>query len=266
MLNALAMLTVFLTDAQQSISVDKPLSVSLAKNGFDLPTLADFLLVAVGIGGIGVAIWTLRYIRRQADLMKTQADHMAVQNKNARDRERARFSIFSIDNPKLLERVRYSGDADKYVPVLIRMYLVKDGSSNAFNIRGFGAMSIVGKFDKDTAPNPDQWFNLQLPDTFRESGTEHPLPVTVTRLGGVTDFDYTLISENSDYTLITENMLKRIQSKELYLEIDGLISYDDVYGDYHETPFRFLWVQDGVDHGGDWWDGSSWVNFSGRNT
>lgn len=43
------MLAVFLTDAQQSIMVDKPLSVKIVKDAIDGATLADYLLVFVGL-------------------------------------------------------------------------------------------------------------------------------------------------------------------------------------------------------------------------
>ena len=81
------MLAVFLTDAQQHITADKPLPVKIVQDGFDWVTLANYLLVVVGIAGILVAIWTLRYIRRQADLMERQTkileDSVAAAQKTA---------------------------------------------------------------------------------------------------------------------------------------------------------------------------------------
>ncbi len=49
MLNALAMLAVFLADAQQHITADKPLAVKLVKDGIDWATFSNYLLVFVGL-------------------------------------------------------------------------------------------------------------------------------------------------------------------------------------------------------------------------
>ena len=58
--------------AQQSITVSKLPPVTIAKDGIDWATVANYLLVVVGIGGIAVAIWTLCYIRKQAIEMRRQ--------------------------------------------------------------------------------------------------------------------------------------------------------------------------------------------------
>ncbi len=46
------------------------ITVTIAKDGIDW---ANYLLVAVGVGGIAVAVWTLCYIRKQAIEMRALA-------------------------------------------------------------------------------------------------------------------------------------------------------------------------------------------------
>ena len=58
--------------AQQSITVSKLPPVTIAKDGIDWSVLANYLLVAVGVGGIAVAVWTLCYIRQQVNEMRRQ--------------------------------------------------------------------------------------------------------------------------------------------------------------------------------------------------
>jgi hypothetical protein len=113
MLNALAMLAVFLTDAQQHITADKPLPVKIMKDGVDWATRANWALVAVGIGGIFTALGTLWFIKRQANLMERQTkileDSIAAAKDSARaakdnialivNRERAIIQVEAIKIP-----------------------------------------------------------------------------------------------------------------------------------------------------------------------
>jgi hypothetical protein len=59
-------------DTQQSVAVSKLPPVTIAINGIDWGVISNYLLVAVGIGGIVVAICTLCFIRRQAIEMNLQ--------------------------------------------------------------------------------------------------------------------------------------------------------------------------------------------------
>jgi hypothetical protein len=52
-------------DAQQSVTVSKLPPVTIARNGIDWGVISNYLLVAVGIGGIVVAIRTLKKVEQQ---------------------------------------------------------------------------------------------------------------------------------------------------------------------------------------------------------
>jgi len=218
------------------------------------------MLTMVAVG------WQAWETRKAADASQSQSTEMAkqviamnTQNKNARDRDRANFTILKVDQPELLAPYKFSGDTERSIPIRIRMTLVNDGAidSKAFNLRGFGRINIAQMRDDFKPREPQEMFNLQLPGTFRSSGIENPLTVTVTRMYGITD---------SDYTMVGEELLERVRRKELRLEIIGEICYDDAFTDGHKTPFWFIWVQEGGDHGGDWWDSSHWINYSGKST
>jgi len=227
------------------------------------PVWARYCTWPEGVGAWAVILtlfaiaWQSIETRAAAQATQSQVEAMDTQNRNSRDRDRARFTTWNIDRPELLSSARFSEDTENSVPVRIRMQLVNDGGegSKAFNIIGLGCMKIVARFDEGAKPNPDDWFNLQLQGTFRGSGTENRLTVCVTTLAGITD---------SDYILVSESLLESVQRRQMHIEVGGLITYDDVFGDHHETPFRFLWVQEGGDRGGDWWDSSHWVNYSGK--
>lgn len=60
------------SDGQQSIAISKFPPVTMERTGVDWGALANYLLVAVGIGGIVVTVWTLRFIRQQAIEMRRQ--------------------------------------------------------------------------------------------------------------------------------------------------------------------------------------------------
>ncbi len=60
------------SDGQRSIAISKFPPVTMARTGVDWGALANYLLVAVGIGGIIVTVRTLRFIRRQAIEMRRQ--------------------------------------------------------------------------------------------------------------------------------------------------------------------------------------------------
>ncbi len=59
-------------NATYAVIVRELPTVTIAKGGFDWATLANYLLVVVGFGGIGVALWTLCFIRKQVGEMTLQ--------------------------------------------------------------------------------------------------------------------------------------------------------------------------------------------------
>jgi hypothetical protein len=79
MLNTLTMLSVFLTDAQQSISVAKLPPVSVTRDGLDwLLVIFSGLLAIVGFIGIFVAWRTVSATKKAAEAALKQADHMVA--------------------------------------------------------------------------------------------------------------------------------------------------------------------------------------------
>ena len=78
MLNTLAMLAVLLTAAQQHITADKPLPVKIVKDAIDGATLADYLLVFVGLATCIVIICQTIQTKKAAQAALKQADIQAV--------------------------------------------------------------------------------------------------------------------------------------------------------------------------------------------
>ena len=190
---------------------------------------------------------TLNAIKRQADLM-------AEQNKTVRDRERARISTLEPSKPEFKPAGSFFGENN--VPVVIRIPVINDSDTRAFNVEAVGMLRIdpnsAGKFD----PNG---ITLNIPKIIRV-GIEHPIEVTVTgmepRVGVMT----------SGFTIISKALADDVKEGRKSLRIMGVIFYEDVFGDSHETPFSYLWEVPAYDSTGEWVELCRWFDQSPKGT
>jgi hypothetical protein len=100
----------------QSVTVSE-LPPVMTRGGFDWSTLANCLLVAVGIGGIVVAVATLRKIERQTKAAENSASAALLSAQAFRDTERARMTVLasSLGNLSLQFNARNIGRANAKV-------------------------------------------------------------------------------------------------------------------------------------------------------
>jgi hypothetical protein len=182
--------------------------------------------------------------------LKQQADAMDKQNKAIRDRERARLTLINpTDSPDFVSPIRIIDDEPElYMEVGFAIH--NDGASKAFNVRGWGGMVVQDTPEPFTIGNKKP---LTIPTVIREATLEDPIHISVSEV--ITDRDSKLaeaVDEDGD-------------AKGFFF-VYGEIIYDDVFGEKHRTPFRFLWDVVNYWEGQQWGDASSWVNQSPPST
>jgi hypothetical protein len=241
MLNSLAMLAVFLADAQQHITADNPLPVKIVKDGVDWATRANWALVIVGIGGILAAIWTLRYIRRQADLMELQttilkdsvvaaqrsADIAHAQAQMIKDKERARLRI-DFDDLDLTP----SSEPGVYLGAyLVRYRLILDGSTQAYLHGGdcFAGIRVDGGKIK-TRDERTYWIDMMAPDVIT------PERRVIEGFIPLLEEDFYSTIEDPDERIMS------IREGKQHVYCEGWIVYQDVFGGQWEFGFQKKWA------------------------
>ena len=251
MMNALTTLAVFLADAQQSILVDKPLSVKIVKDGIDWATRANWALVIVGIGGILAAIWTLRYIRRQADLMERQttiledsvaaaqktADAATTQIEMVKSKERAQLRI-EIAEPELTFIEELGG-------YRVRFQVTLDGTSRAYVLQS----SILAYMGRTAREKKSPSTSMGVPRNF----TPEMSPFE----------DYTLIRKDSVWPEVDTDPDKAdlVHKHNFTVFVDGDILYRDIFGDQWILEIDRVWVPNSR-HAGENATGGMWAPFS----
>ena len=61
---------------------------------------------------------------------------------------------------------------------------------------------------------------------------------------------------------ITEDLARQLRSGQIFIQIRGLLIYEDIFGDGHRTPFRLTWKSIGDDDGGKRLTRSFWMDYS----
>lgn len=203
----------------------------------------SFALAMAGFGGVAVGVFTVLYIKRQtfemayqrllmrrslramrqqAALMERQteildksvavskasADAANAQIQMVKDKERARISV-SIDYKEFEISLSYSFDP---IPITI----ANDGTTSAFNVRAKG--NVFGQ-PGDTVPYMGNLMSLDVPSTIRANAD----------------------SIQADVTLVQDVDLRDLDKSPIpyFFHIGGIIEYEDVFGDSHETTFRY---------------------------
>jgi hypothetical protein len=202
------------------------------------------LAIVAGWAGI-MALKTLWAVKKQGDLMTRQADAMEKQNKAMRDRERARITIvFPPDVPDFLHQSRFTLVDETEVWMEMVVSLHNDGLSKAFNVRAWAGMVIQYAVEPFV---PEGKKGLSIPEVIRDATLENPVNIVVSQI-------------------LSDSDVSRVENQSAFLFLYGEISYDDVFGDQHRTPFRYLWNVDGFYEEGQWQDISSWENQSPTST
>jgi hypothetical protein len=194
---------------------------------------------------------TLAAIKSQVDLMRDQTKAAQDAAKAAADnveliidKERARLIIRLDDNP--IDRFKGLPD-DKGMPVVdlegsrvhfdsIKIVVSQHGPTTAFNVDGVYRVAFLPSADPPAVEHMRQ-MNF-LPTLI---GKSEPIPLEF-------EFD------------ITESVLEGIQNEEIFVHFFGEITYEDIFGRKHRTPFRYRWDVDWEpSEDGDREDTSDWT-------
>jgi hypothetical protein len=230
--------------------------------------VANILLTIVGILGVGIGLGTLfflrsqtRHINRQADLMDGQLAEMKAASKTAKDRERARILIREVWIPLLAMK---SEKVKPDIPLKISMMVANDGNSAAYNVRAEGSTFFLeapivhdGVIDADY--DPSDWYRLRIPKAlYPISDRVRPTEVQVTHMAEIND---------EIYEPVDAGLVEGLISGAAVLAIAGEITYEDIFGDAHETPFHLVWMAGrGKGGPGIWKERSGWIDLSRKAT
>lgn len=175
---------------------------------------------------------------------QTSADAAYEQIQMMKGKERARLVIFAPDKPTLLNPRSISGYDEEFLEAHINMSIINDGGTKAFNVRGEGSVEVSASAEPSKEPS-NRWEKMQIPEIVREMDAENPLRFTMR------------LADTGDIFRIPSEYLFAIPDNTAFLWVEGIIVYDDVFGDSHRTPFCYRWKEDRAEHGV-----SEWINHS----
>jgi len=204
-------------------------------------------LFFVGFGGVIAAVFTLRSINRQAELLKRQADALDRQNKAIRDKERARIAvIFPPEEPDFVGQPRLMVFEEPEIMLPIAIAVHNEGPTKAFSVRAAAAFQFQEKETIFAAT--EVMLAISIPDVIRDEDLNNPVMLLVE-------------------TLVTAREVDALREGKLDFYVFGEITYVDVFGFQRKTPFRFLWdVQEYNESDGSLQFYSSWRNESPPST
>ncbi len=189
-----------------------------------------------------------------AEAAKDSARAALDQAKFTRDLERARLAIRFLDRPELSgPEAILGGDC----PLRVCAFVENLGRSRAFNVRASGILHI---FSNPTDGSHDEGFLQSFLSIIDEGPKTYPL-----KLGGF-GREFEELASVADFLAIPEATAQEISEGRLFIQASGLLTYEDIFGDNHRTPFRFVWKSVGNDDGGRWRDRSFWLNLSEPST
>jgi hypothetical protein len=200
-----------------------------------------WLVIIAALTG-GVVGWQSLETRRSAKAALKQVDHMVAS-------ERARLSvIFPPDNP-LLEPCVYTDEKSSMVNLFID--IINDGETMASDVEASG----------------DIIFSYSLADSLCGEGTELEIPRVIRDAKIENPIRVSLQPKICDGPVVIEDSLvEKIKEGTAFMKMTGKISYNDIYGNPHCTPFHYRWQVYGNDAGGHWCDGSRWIDLSPAST
>jgi hypothetical protein len=252
-------------NAEHTVGISKLPPVSVTRDWADWGVwVFSLLLVVVGVLQVGLLRSTLGAIRRQADEMGRQVDlafgqlramHEQITEMSTQTdvleksvavaKESADATKDSVNTMKAKERARivvelnYKGsfdfkmikpapfahllkDAEKGIPALphleeFKISILQVGQSHAFNVVGRADIQIT---PFRVPPPKDDIPPLNIPNLIKTG---------------------TLSISTGISFIISDEEFDGILNKKLFAHMLGDITYTDIFGDWHITPFRFIW-------------------------
>jgi hypothetical protein len=208
-------------NAPHSVIVSELPTVSIAKDWADRGVWWFTLcLVVVGAAQAVYVAKTLGAISRQATLMEAQ-------NKITKDKERARITILfpppdaPLKNPFAVD---YIGTEDKVIPqvfVTQEFCVINDGPTWAFDVTAIGELTVEQSSNPASVQITGE--NLEILRIIRNPTLESPVELKLSAFLDKGNFDKVAVGK-------------------AFLFLTGSVTYWDVFGTRHETPFRYLWT------------------------
>jgi len=229
---------------------------------FDWGPWAFGLVLAVA------GVWQLILLRVTWKTIQAQKEEMAAQTQILRDSvaaargqvqitkesERARLGIRTIDAPEVSgPEIILNGKC----PLRVCVFVENLGRSKAFNVKAYGALIIL---PCPTAEAPEAGFLQVFPQIIDDGMGKHPL-----KLGGV-GREFEDFTSTTDFLAIPKETVQDLRDGNAFVHVCGMLSYDDIFGDSHTAPFRFIWKSVGDDDGRKWLTRSFWMDMSSRGT
>jgi hypothetical protein len=209
--------------------------ISKWKQAFGPQTWSNWAVVFIALLAAGIANKTLNAIKRQANLMQDQT-------RASKERERARLEVLFPPDP--LDLNAHWEVTPDGVPFEPHFSVVNHGYTKAFNVRASGILNVVQS--EKTVLSYDGC-DLDIPRVIQDGK----------------DAEKVLLSPMGSFFIIEQRLIDEVQEKKLFLRMAGEVTYIDVYGDPHRTPFNFLWRIEEFQYSEDGSrDDSYWINES----
>jgi hypothetical protein len=192
--------------------------------------------------------WQSAETRKAAVATQESARATAEQSENMMARERARLSIiFPPNEPRFYDLLIEDVDGKTYQSMEVFLDIINDGETRAFNVKASGYILIEPiQTGKAYASYGDEF---TIPKVVRNATIENPVRIAVCPYG----FGTSIQVRSSDCVAI--------QTGRKPLQVFGTISYEDVFGKPHHTPFLYTW-EVRTDNG-NWGDEAGWTDHSG---
>jgi len=178
------------------------------------------LVVATIFAGIFVCVQAIE-TRKSAEATQESAKNFAAS-------QRARLSIvFPPENPSVLPFMIVKRDRDDENMRMLNLHIgiANDGETKAFNVRASGYV----RWEPIKVGETYGSYDLNIPAIIRDATADNPVRVF-------------MIEKGTDVIAIDIRVWGDINVGKAHLRMGGRITYDDVFGDSHETPFQYLWT------------------------
>lgn len=212
---------------------------------FTWPEGITALLITLTLGAI---IWQAWETRKAAEATQEGARATAEQSANMMALERAILSvIFPPNDPHIYDLLMEDTDGKTYQSLEVFINIINEGETRAFNVKASGYILIEPiQIGKAYASHGNEF---AIPKVIRSATIDNPVRIAVCPSG----FGTSIQVRSGDCVAI--------QTGRKPLHIVGTISYEDVFGKPHHTPFWYTW-QVRTDNG-NWGDEAGWTDTSG---
>jgi len=210
------------------------------------------------------ATQTFAILKEQADTALISAKAATESAKAAlqqiqlmKDKERARLIVHISDGPEIGPPEAILQSSHRMVSAHI--FITNEGPTKAVNVEASGALILV----RDLEGGPQEvGFRQEIPRIIGNTDAG-PILLEVASFGLDAKEMGTTTSRG---TAFSREAIQNVHERTWHFQASGSIVYQDVFGDDHETPFRFVWNPTGYSGIGNWMESSFWIDRSPSST